>query len=193
MKALFGIGNPGKQYSDTRHNIGFMILDELARKLECSFTAGKGDYFIAGGSLKGQDYILVKPTTYVNRSGIAASDILNNYDIPLEKFLVISDDVNLEVGKIRLRKSGGDGGHNGLASIIYYLESINFPRLRFGIGNNFEEGEMADYVLSPFEESELKIIKPRIEFAVSLAEEFIKGGLQSALDYYSKHNQPLPE
>ncbi len=188
MKALFGIGNPGSEYSATRHNIGFIILDAFALKHNVQFKPGKGDYYIAEGVLNGENYILVKPTTYVNRSGIAASDVFERFNFPIEYFLVISDDVNLKPGKIRLRPSGGDGGHNGLASIIYYLARNDFPRLRFGIGNNFEHGQMADYVLSPFGEDEWITVQPRIDFAVDLLEKFIRGGLKEALDYFSKHN-----
>ncbi len=187
MKALFGIGNVGSEYSDTRHNIGFIILDAFAQKHKLDFAPGKGDFYFAKGTLREQEFILIKPTTYVNRSGIAASEVLNQFNIPIDSFLVITDDINLDVGKIRLRPAGGDGGHNGLASIIYYLERTDFPRLRFGIGNNFPKGEMANYVLSPFEEDELEIIAPSIQLSVELLESFIIGGLKGALDYLSKH------
>ncbi len=188
MKVLFGIGNPGTEYSNTRHNIGFTILDAFAYKHKLKFSPAKGEYFFAKGKFGGKEFLLVKPTTYVNRSGIAASDVLERYEIDLGNFLVISDDINLPVGKIRLQQKGGDGGHNGLASIIYYLESNEFPRLRFGVGSNFEHGQMANYVLSPFEEDELEIIEPQIELAVELLEKFVTGGMKTALDFFSKVN-----
>ena len=129
---------------------------------------------------------MVKPTTYVNRSGIAALELSEEIDFDLKDFLVVVDDINLPTGKIRIRGKGGDGGHNGLYSLIYQLESEDFPRLRFGVGNNFEKGEMADYVLSPFNEDETEIVQEKIDFSAQLIEVFIKEGYVAMLNFLAK-------
>lgn len=186
MRAVLGIGNPGNNYSNTRHNIGFMLLDYLAGKLNLRFKAAKKDYYYVLGELNDSPFVFVKPTTYVNLSGTAALDIVNNYKIDIEDLLVICDDINLDTAQLRLKASGGDGGHNGVNSIIYHLESDRFPRLRFGIGRNFPQGKMADYVLSPFNKEEFQLLDNSFGFASELIVEFIKGGLKASLDYYSK-------
>ncbi|MBI9073149.1 MAG: aminoacyl-tRNA hydrolase [Melioribacteraceae bacterium] len=188
MRIVFGIGNPGSKYNNTKHNIGFQILDKFAEKHELRFRAANKDYYITGSEFHASRFLLVKPVTYVNLSGLAAKDVLEKNDVPVGEFLVITDDLNLEPGKIRLRKSGGDGGHNGINSIIYHLEDDKFPRLRFGIGNEFEKGDMADFVLSKFNKEELNSIQDDIDFAVNLIEEFICGGIQKTLDYFSKES-----
>jgi len=186
LKAIFGIGNPGNKYAFTRHNIGFILLDQFALKHKLKFKTGKGDYYFANGILENKDFILIKPTTFVNNSGFAASEIFNHFKITEKNFLVVTDDVNLSLGKLRIRNSGGHGGHNGLYSIIYELGTENFPRLRFGIGNNFEKGFMAEYVLSPFPNEEWEIIQNSIKNAVILIESFIVGGLSEMLNRFSK-------
>ena len=186
MYLIVGLGNPGKKYELTRHNIGFLILDKFASKKNLHFKK-KENYQYVEGSTGSSTFFLLKPITYMNLSGIAVSEFLSKINIPLENMLVIVDDVNLELGKIRLRKSGSDGGHNGLKSIIYHLESNQFPRLRFGIGNKFE-GELAEYVLSKFSDEELSSINYSLEFSIELIENFIHGGYKLMLDYFSKIN-----
>lgn len=122
----------------------------------------------------------------MNNSGIAVNDIIENDNIELEDLLIISDDINLETGRVRIRTSGGDGGHNGLSSIIYHLNSDKFNRLRFGIGNDFGDGKLPEYVLQNFYENELKIIRLSINFSVTLIEQFIIGGKNQMLNYFSK-------
>lgn len=186
MKAIVGLGNPGKRYQLTRHNIGFIILDTFAQKHNLEFSPGKGDYYFVGSVLDTSHFNLYKPTTYMNLSGIAVRQILETDNIELDELLIISDDINLDTGKIRIRESGGDGGHNGLSSIIYQLNSDKFLRLRFGVGNDFEDGEMPDYVLQNFYENEWEIIRLSVDFSVSLIEQFIVGGKQLMLNYFSK-------
>ncbi|MDZ7766740.1 MAG: aminoacyl-tRNA hydrolase [Melioribacteraceae bacterium] len=164
MRAVFGIGNPGAKYVLTRHNAGFIIIDTIIEKLGLSFIPSKGDYYYAEGKLKDSEFIIIKPTTYVNNSGLAARDVLDFFDIAVEDLLVIVDDIALHTGNVRVRKSGGSGGHNGLESLIYHINSENFPRIRFGIGNRFEEGFQADYVLSKFSEKEFKELLPNFKF-----------------------------
>ncbi len=129
--------------------------------------------------------------TYMNLSGTAVNDIIENDDIKLDDILIISDDINLATGKIRIRKSGGDGGHNGLSSIIYHLNSDKFSRLRFGVGNDFEEGNMPEYVLQNFYENEWKIIRLSVDFSVSLIEQFILGGKADMLNFFSKEQSKI--
>ena len=185
MRAVLGIGNPGRQYENTRHNIGFGILDKFADKHKISFYPSKKDYLIAGSELNAAVFFLIKPVTFVNLSGIAASDFLSEHNIDLQDFLVVHDDINLDPGRIKIKQSGGDGGHNGINSIIYHLQNDSFPRLRFGIGKDFQQGQMADYVLSRFPKSESAILETQIGFAVDLIENFIAGGLKDMLKHYS--------
>ena len=182
-----GIGNPGKKYLHTRHNIGFMILDRFASKHNLQFKPSKFDFYFSASNKNDNEFMLVKPTTYVNLSGLAAKQIVDNYNCEPSDLLVVCDDINLSSGKIRIRKSGGDGGHNGLHSIIYHLETDQFPRLRFGIGQDFEKGEMKDYVLSKFSEEEFEALENNFEFSVELLESFIAGGTEVMLNYYSKN------
>lgn len=189
MRAVFGIGNPGGKYEATRHNIGFIILDNFVEKHGIKFKPA-GKYFLsAKGNIEGEDYVLIKPTTYVNLSGVAAFSFLNENNASIEEFLVVCDDINLTLGDIRIRAKGGDGGHNGLKSIIQNLSTHNFPRLRFGIGSEFGSGEQADYVLGQFSGDEISRIGESLEFSLDLLESFIKGGFQSMLNFYSRSNQ----
>lgn len=189
MRAILGIGNPGAEYVDTKHNAGFIILDKLADKFDLSYSPSKYDYYYAEGRLNDSDFCLIKPTTYVNLSGLAAKDFFNNHPLAVEDFLVVVDDIHLELGSVRIRKQGGSGGHNGLESIIYHLETESFPRIRFGIGGKFEDGNQAGYVLSKFNDDEFKFIEGNLNLSVDLIEKFISGGTQSMLDFFSKVSQ----
>lgn len=186
MQAVLGIGNPGVKYVNTKHNAGFIIIDKFVEKHNLVYISSKGDYLFAEGKFRDKNFIIVRPTTYVNNSGLAALDILEKFEIPVQNFLTVFDDINLPTGNLRLRKSGGTGGHNGLESIIYHLQNDNFPRLRFGIGADFDEGFQADYVLSKFSDSELDKLKPNFNFAVELVEKFIENGLKEMTDHFSK-------
>jgi PTH1 family peptidyl-tRNA hydrolase len=186
LQAILGIGNPGAKYVNTKHNAGFIIIDRFVDKYDLDYLASKNDYLYAEGKILESDFIIIRPTTYVNNSGLAAKDVLDKYDIPLQNFLTVVDDINLSTGQLRLRKSGGTGGHNGLESIIYHLISDEFPRLRFGIGADFEDGFQADYVLSKFSKNELDNLDSNFNFAVELLEKFIVGGLKEMTDHFSK-------
>lgn len=185
MRAIIGLGNPGSRYQFTRHNVGYLIADLFAKKHDLKFEASTKDYHFIKGELSGSPYIFIKPTTYMNLSGLAAKDLVAEYHIPLNEILIVFDDINLEPGQIRIRKSGGDGGHNGLHSIIYYLESEEFARLRFGIGSSFGKGNLSDYVLSRFSEKELSLLEHTFMFSIELIEVFIKEGLIKMLDVFS--------
>ncbi len=187
MRAILGIGNPGKRYSLNRHNAGFMLLDYFADQHSISFSPSKNDYNLATGNILDFSYLLVKPTTYVNESGIAAKQVMDNYpDLNIEDFLVVVDDVNIETGSFKIKSSGSDGGHNGLSSLIYHLNSDQFPRIRIGIGNKFEKGLMASYVLSNFQKEEMNLIKKCFDDSTFLIKEFVLGGIKQMLDSNSR-------
>jgi len=161
-------------------------LDHLASLSSLSFKASKGDYYYAGSSLMGYDYQLIKPSTFVNNSGLAAKQALETNNLDVEDLLIVHDDVNLPHSEIRVKAKGGDGGHNGLSSIIWHLISDNFPRLRIGIGNDFEKGAMAEYVLSDFTSHEMKLLTGTFETANTLISEFITGGVSGLLNANSR-------
>ena len=176
----------GLRYQRNRHNAGFLILDYFAQSYSVKFKAAKGDYYISKGELNKTPFFLIKPSNYVNNSGVAAVQFLEKYKIDILDLLVVCDDVNLKLGKIRVRRSGGDGGHNGLASIIYHLNSDQFPRLRIGIGSDFKEGELSSYVLDDFSEDDNKILEVMLKDSSFLIEEFISGGIEAMLNANSK-------
>jgi len=186
VRAILGIGNPGMKYQRNRHNAGFLVLNYFANNFALSFNPSKGDYYYSEGLIDNNKFFLILPTTYVNNSGIAAKQFLDLYHYSLKDFLVICDDINLPTGKIRMRSSGGDGGHNGLASIIYHLNSDQFPRLRIGIGDEFEDGFLADYVLSDFDEGEQEKLNLSFKNASILIKEFIYGGIDAMQNANSK-------
>ena len=192
MVCLVGLGNPGAEYEGTRHNIGFDIVERIAGGIKAPFRPGKGDYTIAVGSFKNEEIGLVKPLTYMNNSGEAVLDIRNRYDIPLERFLILCDDFQLPLGRLRLRPDGSDGGHNGLYSIIYHLKSNSFPRLRCGIASEempADKTQMAAYVLSPFSPAERPLVDDMIALAAEASLAFAVNGLAKAMNHY---NMKLP-
>jgi PTH1 family peptidyl-tRNA hydrolase len=163
-----------------------MLLDYLAQKHTLKVIPSKNDYYFSEGKFDNSEYSLIKPSTYVNNSGIAALAAINHYGIDVTDLLVVHDDINLDFSVIKTKISGGDGGHNGLSSIIYHLISDQFPRIRIGVGNNFKQGEMADFVLSDFNSEEQPKLKEIYITASYLIEEFIKGGRKQLLDANSK-------
>lgn len=186
MKAIFGIGNPGVRYQLTKHNVGFFLLDYFAEKNNIKFKPSKFNYYEAELNINENNSLLIKPTTYVNLTGRAVKQFLDFYQLQPSDFLVIVDDINLPLGSYRLRRKGQDGGHNGLASIIYEIENDDFPRLRIGIGNSFEKGQMADYVLSPFSEVEIKNLHTLFDSLILLIKAFLVGGIDEMLNQNSK-------
>ena len=148
-----GLGNIGAEYADTRHNVGFMVLDAWAASADATFqTARYGD--IAKLSFKGRRITLLKPSTYMNLSGNAVRYWMNELGIPMENLIVICDDLNLPFGTLRMRKKGSDGGHNGLKNIQELLETTEYPRIRIGIGNNFKKGGQVEFVIGPMSQEE---------------------------------------
>lgn len=171
MKYLIvGLGNPGAKYENTRHNIGFKVLDKFAEERNATFETVKlGD--VATAKWKGRNVILLKPSTFMNLSGKAVNYYMQKEKIPLEKVLIITDDLALPFGKLRMKGKGSDGGHNGLKNIQEILGTQNYARLRFGVGNEYNKGQQVDYVLGEWGDEERKTLTERIETAT----EFIKG------------------
>lgn len=178
MKAILGIGNHEKEYSNTRHNLGFLVVDKLSEIYNTSFKPSR-EYLSGKTKIKGEQVLFVKPLTFVNLSGIAAINVVSDYEIKIENFLVICDDFNLDFGKIRIRKSGSDGGHKGLASIIYHLGTEEFPRLRIGIGPCI--GDATDFVLSEFTEEEKMALNDIIDRAVNSVSVFVKEKIEKTM------------
>ena len=173
MKYLIaGLGNIGNEYANTRHNIGFIVLDALVKLSGVSFESGRyAD--IARVRVKNKSLILIKPSTYMNLSGKAVRYWLETEKIPVENLLVVVDDIALPSGQLRMRMKGGDGGHNGLSSIIETLETEEFSRLRFGIGNDFPKGYQTEYVLGKFTADEEVALAPKIVEAVEMIKSFV--------------------
>lgn len=185
---LAGLGNPGSEYTATRHNVGFAVVDEIARKHRVRFSPGQGDFWEAACTIGDNDVLLLKPTTSMNLSGIAVADVLERSSLPSDKLLIIVDDFQLPLGALRLRPSGSDGGHNGLGSVIYQLRSDDFPRLRCGIGGASmpEDKELiVEFVLSSFTKEEQLAVSTMVGLAADAGESFVRDGLQMAMNRFN--------
>lgn len=181
---LTGLGNPGLEYADTRHNIGFLVLDALASKHKALFKSDRYG-LISEIKIKGKTTLLLKPNTFMNLSGKAVRYWLGAEKINLSELCVITDDVALPFGTIRLKPSGSDGGHNGLKSIQELMQTQQYARLRFGIGNDYPKGKQADYVLGKWTGTEQILLNERINLAVECLESFIGNGLQFAMNNFN--------
>jgi peptidyl-tRNA hydrolase, PTH1 family len=190
VRLILGIGNPGSRYKLNRHNVGFLFLDHFAKKHSIQFKPSKGDYYRAEGDISGSEFLLIKPTTYVNNSGIPAKDILDEKSLTPSELLVIFDDVNLPFGRFRLKAFGSSGGHNGMSSIIYHLNSDQFPRIRIGIDRSKEES-LSDYVLSDFNSTEFLELEKIFDLISVITGDFITGGIKTALDTNSRVNSKV--
>jgi len=183
LKLIVGLGNPGKQYADTRHNVGFLVIDYLAEKLGIKVDRVKFKSVIGEGFVGYEKVVLAKPQTYMNLSGEAVIDMVQWYKIGPEDLLVVFDDMDLPLGKLRLRMKGGAGGHNGMKSIIYLIQSEEFPRLRIGIGRPENENvESVDYVLGKFSDEEAKIITEAVKKAADAVLEVLEKGVEKAMN-----------
>ncbi len=184
MYCIFGLGNPGKKYHKTKHNVGFLLCDVLAGSQNKQFTKGAGPYWQAEVKLYKRDVLLIKPSTYMNRSGIAFDDVQKRYAIANDTCMVVFDDFHLPPGKIRIRPHGSDGGHNGLGSVINYARTMKVPRMRIGIGKPDKTG-IVDYVLSGFSPSEMHVISQTIERSVQAMETWIKYGIEKTMSDFN--------
>ncbi len=186
---MVGLGNPGSKYEFTRHNIGFRTVDSLAQDIEVEFKKVKSYYsLISRGMINNQKVILIKPQTFMNLSGRAVSKVVSYYKIPLQDLLIVYDDLNLELGQVRIRKKGSAGGHKGIESIMQYLNSEEIPRLRIGIGNpsvNFNFNCMS-YVLSNFNNDEKDKIEELIQLSTEAIKTVIEDGFEKAMRKYNR-------
>lgn len=196
MHLIVGLGNPGRQYEFTRHNVGFLVVDRLATSLQASFRPAQGDYWNVFCSLNGLDVVLMKPTTYMNNSGIAVQQFLETQALPLEQVLIVCDDFQLPLGSLRIRTRGSDGGHNGLASIIYHVQSEDIPRMRCGIGSSHlpaDKSLLADFVLSEFEPDEHEETERMIRQAADACCTFVAEGIAHAMDRFNNIKPTITE
>lgn len=199
MYIIAGLGNPGKQYEGTRHNIGWQVIDALADKYSIRVLENKFKGLIGKGMINGEKVILVKPLTYMNLSGECIGEIVNYFKIDETcELVVIADDISLDVGAIRMRKKGSAGGHNGLKSIIAHLGHENFIRMKMGVGDKPAGYDMADYVLGHFNKDENEILSESIKNAVLAIETILSDGIDKSMNLYntkkeSKKKQPKTE
>nr|WP_240938613.1 aminoacyl-tRNA hydrolase [Arenibacter sp. 6A1] len=181
---IVGLGNIGPEYAETRHNIGFKILDALAKEEDFAFETVKlGD--VGSFKVKGRSILCLKPSTYMNRSGKAIKYWMDKENIPLENLLVITDDINLEFGTLRLKTKGSDGGHNGLKDIQALLQTTNYNRLRFGVGADFGKGRQIEYVLGEWGDEEKAAFPDRFNRCTELVRSFVLAGVNRTMNHFN--------
>lgn len=181
---IVGLGNIGSEYANTRHNIGFKVLDYIANQEGISFQSVKlGD--VAELKIKGRTLLLLKPNTYMNLSGKAVNYWMEKEKIKKEHLLVITDDLNLAFGTFRIKTKGSDGGHNGLKNIQLVLNSTEYPRFRFGISDAFKKGKQVDYVLGEWDDTEKETLKVRLELCAEIVKSFALAGLNTTMNLYN--------
>lgn len=185
MKYLIvGLGNPGGKYIETRHNIGFKVIERIATESEVIFETGRlGD--LAEVKYKGRTLVLLQPSTFMNLSGKALNYWMQHEKIPLERVLIVTDDLALPFGKIRMKGKGSDGGHNGLKDIIATLGHANFARLRFGVGSEFSKGQQVDYVLGEWSSEERETLSERIQVAADAVKSFATIGIERTMNFWN--------
>jgi len=188
---IVGLGNIGEEYQNTRHNIGFQVLDAMALASNTVFTARRYGS-VCSFKYKGREFILLKPSTFMNLSGNAVNYWLNKEKIVIENMLVIVDDIALPLGSIRMRPKGSDGGHNGLAHITSVLGTDEYPRIRVGIGNNFSRGNQKNYVLGSWNSEEMKYLTERIGIVVDMIKSFGTIGTGLTMTAFNKTGKTLP-
>ncbi len=185
MYLIVGLGNPGKQYENTRHNIGFDALDHFAKKHNMSFDKSKFDGLYAQGIVNSKKVILVKPQTFMNLSGDCVRPFADYFAIDEENIIILHDDIEFEVGTIKIRKKGSGGTHNGMKDIVLKLGSTNFPRLRIGVGND-KKMELYSYVLGHIPSEERKILDEAVVKCSMILEEYLSNGIDSAMNLYNE-------
>jgi PTH1 family peptidyl-tRNA hydrolase len=185
MPLIAGLGNPGAKYAGSRHNVGFELIDALADALNIKLGPGKGPFYIGKTNYRGEQFILLKPTTFMNNSGDAVQQALHWFKLPPDECLVCYDDLNIELGRIRIRPGGSAGGHNGIKDIIQKLGTDAFPRLRIGIGDDFREGQQVQYVLSPFSKKQRQEMDITLKTAVDAVLAFADQGIDTAMNKFN--------
>lgn len=190
MKLIVGLGNPGRAYAHTRHNVGFDVVDMLARRRKTKVLGRQCRALVGSFDAGGERVLLAKPQTFMNESGSAVSALVDRYGIRPEDLIVVYDDMDLPPGRIRIRKKGSSGGHRGMNSIIRSLGTTDFPRLRIGIGHG---DEAVEHVLSRFSRKELALVRPALERAVDALEMIIKDGIEAAMNVYNREDNAADE
>ena len=185
MYYIVGLGNPGLKYENTRHNARFITIDYLARKYDIDVRKIKFKSLIGQGVISGQKIMLVKPQTYMNNSGEALREIFNYFDFDHDTLIVIYDDIDIDFGSIRIRKKGSAGTHNGMKSIIYNLNFVDFPRIKVSVGKKPEYMDLANFVLSGFSKEEAKIIEDEVILAGDAIKMIIEEGIEKAMSIYN--------
>jgi PTH1 family peptidyl-tRNA hydrolase len=191
VKIIVGLGNPGLRYRRTRHNIGFMVVGALARQRRLGFRRGRFRSTQAQGHIGKESVVLVRPQTFMNLSGRSVAPLVRETGCSLEDLLIVCDDVNLDLGVLRLRRQGSAGGHKGLHSIIHNLHSQAFPRLRLGVGRPPQGADMMDYVLHPFRRAERPIVDHVVEQAVQAIQTWAYHGIEEAMNRFNQRVPPL--
>lgn len=185
MYVVVGLGNPGKDYTNTRHNIGFNTVDLIGKRNNINLNKIKFNSIYGEGNIGGEKILLVKPQTYMNNSGTSVRDIWQYYKIPIENIIVVVDDIDIDFSSVKLRAKGSAGSHNGLKSIINHLQGKEFPRVKVGIGKKYENQDLADFVLSRFSKDEQIDIDMSIITAAEAVESIIKDGIDIAMNKYN--------
>ena len=186
MYIIVGLGNPGREYVNTRHNTGFEAIDTIASKYNIKLNKEKFKAIYGEGFIAGEKVLLLKPQTYMNLSGESLRDFVNWYKVDTENIIIIYDDISLDVGKLRIRRKGTDGGHNGIKSIIYHTQSDTFPRIKIGCGKKpHPDYDLADWVLSEFKKDEQKALLPALENACKAIELLVNGEIDKAMNLYN--------
>ena len=194
MYVIAGLGNPDKQYENTRHNIGFDAIDALAEKYNIDISIRKHRAYCGKGMINGNKVVLVKPQTYMNLSGESLRSVVDYYKIdPEAELLVLFDDVSLDVGQLRIRKKGSAGGHNGIKNIIANLNTQNFARIKIGVGEKPKKMDLVDYVLGHFTKSERVLMDEAIEHAIRAAGMIVAGEMDSAMNIYNQKNKEISQ
>lgn len=185
MKLIVGLGNPGKEYELTRHNVGFMVLEKIAEVLKVSLNKQKFNGIFGECNYNGEKILLVKPQTYMNLSGNCVKEVANFYKVNVEDIVIIYDDIDIEFGRIKIRPSGSPGTHNGMRNITEMLQTQKFPRVRVGTGRKREDEQLRDYVLSEFDKSEMETLEKSIETAGKAIIELLENGIQKAMNEFN--------
>lgn len=185
MKIIFGLGNPGKKYEDTRHNAGFMVLDKFAYTHNIDINKAKFNSLLAETNIKGEKTILVKPMTFMNNSGQAVSEVLNFYKPELEDIIVVVDDIEIDLGMLRIRAKNGKGTHNGLKSIFSHLKTDDYAKMKIGVGKFKRDMDLADYVLARPSKDEDAIIDDLIDRAVDALNSFVTDDIEIVMNKYN--------
>lgn len=193
LYVIIGLGNPGKDYRDTRHNVGFKTIDLLAERNSIDVNKIKFKSLYGEGFINRKKVILLKPQTYMNNSGIAVREITDYFKVPMDKILIVVDDIDIDFASIKIRKKGSAGSHNGLKSIIYHLQRDDFARVKIGIGKKYPQQDLADFVLSKFPKDEVEDMEIALVNAAEAVETIVIDDLNRAMNKYNMKSNPAQE